>query len=429
MHCPKKYYIRLSDSKRVLIYHFDSNGTPIFTEQSLWSLLSFIGKYTLRPGGVVRQFPLPSVSSSKIVGTPYLMDPTSVVRALSFTNENPDGPITAVDVNTPFILNTYNESVDFKVSWRIRSCNQDVRIGFYSSAVFEFGVTNNLYLITGDKGPALFTKNSGSFTCSQIQNMYCAVDQDVMVDIIVQVVIPEKRIYPDPKPGVYYTQYLDNGLPVYTLRTISDQEGLKKPTKYFECAAEVIRRYLNETSLSITLFDNKPIITKNLLIKVPPTTVFRGIGNNYGANLSSFNTDNQGSYKTDWYFFVNQGLELPPFNQTVRKISYNISLTSNIFPYSINAQVTMQWMSNGSIWHKHIKLNSAGQEDGEAIINYDGIPSPYIISGSMLLSNAYSDVNITVYYTSSNPSVIGNVASTAEFTDITVEYIPLQLII
>jgi hypothetical protein len=300
--------------KKNLVYTIDEDGKPLFSKQylRLWTLLTYVGPYAPRgEGAIVSSFLLPKNSLSKLRGIGQITDPSSSIRLILFANETLDGPINPINPNTQFYLTTYNTAVNYEVSWKISKnnhCNK-TKIAFYSSANFEFKIDNKLELISGNKGVCIFTKNTGSFVCEMIKNFYVAVDKNVLVDLEVKIVIPKKVVYPPP----VYTKYIkifDKNckkriIPVYTLQPKSEDFGIKKPTKYFKSEAKLIRRYLDETALSLTLFNPLNIVNSD------PIT-FTNLGNAYGLDLASMDSSAYPQYATDNYYFVQQGLILTP---------------------------------------------------------------------------------------------------------------------
>lgn len=270
----------------------------------LWYMLSDWGRsaVVISNESVVTQFPLPQVSQSILNGIPYITDPSSEVIVYSFTNENPNGPIMTEE---GFQLKTYSDAINFKIEWIVEGeVDECFKIGFYTSDDFDFLATNNLYLISGDRGASLFAKPSGSFICETIMNFYVATNRNVPVKIIVTAVIPKARFYPDyiTKP---YTQYLffkdecgrKYEIPVYTLTVVEDIYVSKEPTKYVMNVANIISKFLNDTSLSITLFEpplsnNRPFVRDVIrTYKDVPTVIspYR-VGGTLSLNTDNFST-------------------------------------------------------------------------------------------------------------------------------------------
>jgi hypothetical protein len=304
--------------EKILVYNIGEDGKPIFTKQflKLWQLLTYTGPYAQREdGGIVETFPLPENSLSKLIGIGQSVDPTSTVRLILFSNQTQNGPILDINPNIPFLLTTYDASVNYKISWRIKPnrekiCNK-TKIGFYSSANFEFEIDNHLELISGNKGVCIFTENSGSFICEMIKNIYVAVDQDVLVDVDVKVVIPNERLYP-PRSFTRYIKIYDDDcnkheIPVYTLSPVSQEVGLKEASEGFRYIARLIREYLEKTSLSIILFNNMGTISNRLA-----PIEFTNLDNIFGFNISSIGTSSYPDFATDRYYFIQQGLKLTP---------------------------------------------------------------------------------------------------------------------
>src|SRR5437868_12125708 len=78
--------VSASGNKEIKIYTINKNGdvvvNPKFIE--LWSLLVKVGNFNYMGGFTTTTFPLPSMSSSKLRGVPFLTDPSSPVKILTF---------------------------------------------------------------------------------------------------------------------------------------------------------------------------------------------------------------------------------------------------------------------------------------------------------------------------------------------------------
>ena len=271
--CKEKYNTSLYECNNTL-YECNNVVPKIFTDEYLgiWSILSEVGKFDYFGPEFTTKFQLPASSETRLSGTPFLTDESSVVRVFSFIAENGDGPI--IDDGGGFILNTVNDALNFRIKWKINknSINliPNVKIGFYSSNRFTYGITNKLYLICGNKGPSIFNANKcnnykGSFTCSNINIVYVAADNDVTINLTVQIIVPKKIVTPlltIGKPVFQYYKTTNKKIIPVTKLTLLDQTTLaaiSKPLPCFKEEAKYVNKYLNDTALSITLFDQATI--------------------------------------------------------------------------------------------------------------------------------------------------------------------------
>lgn len=448
-------YITLPNGKSVKLFTINSEGVPIFSSQflRLWALLFDVGK-TGAPSfvGLITTFTLPSKSTSTLRGTPYLTDPRSIVRVYSFNNPNLEGPIR----NEGFALETSSEDLDLQISWNIENLgnDQNVKIGFYRSNGFVYNTTNTLSLICGDRGPALFNRSQGSFRCSQIGLLYVASDRDVIINLEVTVVVPRKRISPlvtPEKPYVKYMKVYDKcnsctkwSLPVYKIRAIQQENAAvihdKQATSIFKTASQVINKYLRETALSITLFDDEPNQQLGVLRLMPKQikTYENVATREYNAGTLSryvnvsMNT-NDIPDRDDEFANMYQGIKLtPPENSppgTVPKITFNIEVN---FPggLEISASVWVQYLTSGR-WPTHSRLNEKGEVVGDAIFPEDGtkyVLSPYnlhVITHSFILKEDARDFGITIYYNTDRNTdrTVADILRSTKFRKITVEWI------
>jgi len=265
-------HLQLSNGDKIIIYEEDNNGAIVFLPQfrQLWSLLAFVGRMLPFSPGIVTDFPLPPSSTSNLFGIPFLTDPQSVVRVLSFTNDNPTGPI----INDGFILETFSSPINMKISWMALNPTKNFKIGFYLSDTFFYNQTNRLELICGNKGPSIFPCRRGTFISPYVGFLYVAVNEDTSVNVTVRVSIPNQIFSPVVTPEQSYTEFITVrknckkfNVPVFTIRFAEDIDGpffLKTVSKFFQSAERVIRRFLDATSLTITLFTDEELITSKI---------------------------------------------------------------------------------------------------------------------------------------------------------------------
>jgi hypothetical protein len=88
----------------------------------------------------------------------------------------------------------------------------------------------------------------------------------------------------------------------------------------------------------------------------------------------------------------------------------------------VNAEVTIQRMDNGSIWHYHNQLDPlTGNIIGSARTQYQ---QPTTMSGSFILPERSEDFNITVYYSGFPPGPLQASEGTV-YRKVTVEYVSI----
>ena len=282
-----KHYLNKSRKKKIIKHLFDKKNAQ------LWSILSTCGFFQYTGAGVISDIPSPLIPKSILTGISQLSDPESPVRIINFKLDNTGGPIASID--NGFVMNTYNNLSGYKISYKVVSDNgiplkSNIKIGFYTSDVFQFNVTNQVFLICGSKGPSLFTTNKcnsykGSFFCNLINFIYVAVDADCNVIIKVKAIVPKKVIQPKityDKPIISYFntarnnshddcrcnkagKYCLNNIPVAITKFACELPDaislilIKKPLPGFRKISTIINKYMDEKSLSITLFDSPNI--------------------------------------------------------------------------------------------------------------------------------------------------------------------------
>ena len=460
----KRNYITLPNGKEIELFTIDSNGVPIFAPEfiRLWSLLNDVGKASPPTFvGKITDFSLPRESKSSLVGTPYLTDPSSIVRVYSFKNLTLNGGISNGPIsNEGFALDISNEDLYYKISWNIRNNNNknNVKIGFYRSNGFTYNTTNNLALICGDKGPALFTRSEGSFTFEGISQLYVATDAEVTVDLEVSVVIPKKRISPlvtkcDPYIG--YITVCDGStkweLPVYKIKSI--RQGYfrmedKRATSMFKDAVKVIHNYLRRTALSLLLFDDEPgeevpsRLEQRIGSRLMQSQIktYTNVGTRvYAPSIADYvtvgmNTNDIGPDKIDEFARVHQGIKLERpenvSNDTVPRISFRIltgKTPNNLGKVFVGIIVSyyINWR-----WPTHYRLDNQGNVVGDAIYPEDS-EAMFINIGdglehSFILKNDATDFSITVYYNEVITSEAAqHLSDNTKFESITVEWITL----
>lgn len=154
--------------------------------------------------------------------------------------------------------------MNYKISWEILS-SRKTKIGFYTSDEFKLGVLNKLYLICGSKGPSLFSESVGYFIFTGNMNLYVAVNRDVEVILKVDTIIPKLYFFPTLTPHNEYIKYIVNGdrchkaqkVPLYItfLTRETSFSGRTVPGREFEKLYMEMIKYLEETSLNLTLFE------------------------------------------------------------------------------------------------------------------------------------------------------------------------------
>ena len=429
--CGKSNYLKLCNGNKILIWKRSKDGTIIFSDQfkKLWFMLAFTGTIVNKGGGIGTNIPKPIALTSFLKGNSFLSDPTSIVRVVSFVLSDTDGPI----ITDGIVLETYSDAPNFLISWKITGKhkthnNSNVRIGFYTSDIFQFQLTNNLYLICGNRGPSLFDANNtncyrGSFECQSIPRFYVAVDKEVNVKLKVTAIIPKKRKFPIVTYEMPYTKYINISnckdirtlIPVYTL-TVPDPNSIniiKAPVKKFVQISRLIQRYLDLTSLTITLFqeqqrfkllnmNNKKFgvnqaVRTEVYENVPVIITQTAFDKYFNASLSSQNIP----VRTDWDI-VYQGIKLFPDATTAAiKIDYKFSTLVRFNtefppgPINIRLRVTAQWMDYFRFWHYHTMVNET-----LAITEFPPFSSQTTVQGSFMLKPDALDFNLTVYYIS-----------------------------
>ena len=261
----------------------------LFSKEFLgvWDILSYVGTWGYMGPSIIKQFNLPPSSETRLRGISFLTDPSSIVRVFSFDIENTDGPIVNNDDEFPFpfLLDTFSDALIYRIIWKISDAaiSDNIKIGFYTSDAFDPNITNRLWLVCGNKGPSLFDANKcnnymGSFICKYLSRLYIAADRDVTIQLRIQIIVPEKKVFPLFFEDKYVYEYYktQNGLIPVTKSILlldtgtTDIEGdtdivtdpstditleTTTPLPCFREASEYVDKYINDTSLSITLFD------------------------------------------------------------------------------------------------------------------------------------------------------------------------------
>lgn len=444
--CVKTEYINLCDNKIPLYLDF-SNGDiklcPQFTK--LWNLFCSVNTTTnLIPTAqneIVTDFSLPTTSVSNLSGTPDITDPNSEVIVYTLVNNNPNGPVTTSEPN--FVMDLFSQALFYQISWDvIEPTSKNFRIGFYTSDNFMFNTLNRLFLICSCEGPALFNKRSGSFINPGTLNFYVATNEFVKINVTVTVIIPKKRIYPIVTPCDEYVKYInicnDNSkykIPVYTIKYIPDDQnmpkGLVTPTPQFKKVARKIQKFLDSTSLSITLFPiiNGPLLGSELFpVNTTVSHTFSSVSNcakNKTADIPGDPYTHTYSYDGCYY-----GIQLFPQKNMVPVISYQFLINAD-FPSLRRCQnmagfrclfafVFLEYFVDGR-WETLTQING-----DLAIQDISSFNSGFnVINNSFTLQEDTDAVNITIKYGTEGDILVANDA--ADHTSdlrIGVKYIP-----
>ena len=412
--------------------------------QQLWSLLSYTGPLDNRGGGPITDIPVPDNPSSNLIGLSFITDPTSVVKVVLFDNPGPGEPI----ISGGFFLETFNNLSGYEISWTLNDKNASkkrkhskVKIGFYTSDSFEFDTTNKLVLICGNKGPSIFDSttesgNRGSFKCDFINRIYVAVDKEVEVNLKVTAIIPSVLSFPDiTRENYYYIEYFKifdgcnlEKIPIYKIRAIdaSTFDLLKTASKKFRTVASVIQNFLEDTSLSITLFSNpNQLADIPFQIYGPDQIIPYTFGSfNIYRNLS-MNTTLIASYGT--YRWRDRPLIPDFFNQGIKTITNHVKITY-IITLSIEGSssaehedvtaTTKLLQLNGGLWYTYdTDDNKKAESSVGGIIVNSSIPT--VLTGSFTLTTAGA-FNITVYFSAGEESIF---LVNPEFTMIRIDYL------
>ena len=414
----KCHYLKLPNCEKVPI--FSNNRClplekPKFCDQftKLWRLLFNVG---LANGptfsGIVDSFPIPENPSSKLVGVPFITDPSSTVRLFSFTNTNLLGPI----VTDGYNLQTYNDSVFYEIKWNIRDNLEDFIIGFYRSDGFAEDTTNTFSLICGSRGASIFNRRSGKMVSPGISNLFVATNKDTIIDLEVTVIIPDKIVYPDLIEP--YNKYMvvkdccDNefNMLVYTI-SFTDDTGaniIKQPSKYFIEATKVIQDFLIATGLSVTLMNSSEEKRISLACNNCVGTIgcgFRDIITReyynpyFGHGNVSMNT-NLVCNPQYWTVGVYQGIKLNTPDNKLPRITYEIfTFEEGVVDYEYTTTVVLQYKS-GELWFTHDSVNNQGDPNGEAktFRKWTSTGSTLLLNGSFLLGKTAEAFGITIYY-------------------------------
>jgi len=107
----------LSNKKRIKVFEQRADGELRITKQfqQLWFDLFDIGIFLNRGGLITSDIPFPLRATSKLIGTSFLTDPSSIVRVVSFDLLTTNGAITTGG----FELQTFNTGLYYKVSYKL----------------------------------------------------------------------------------------------------------------------------------------------------------------------------------------------------------------------------------------------------------------------------------------------------------------------
>ena len=421
--CPTKF------EKKIKKYSF------LFERRNakLWQFLSDTGTSNALGSGPIPPAPPQPSNKSRLVGTSFLTDPSSVVRVLGYTIDNLDGPIS---VQNDFIMVTYDGTVDYKISYKVTDIEgnkpqSSVLIGFYTSNPFVFNQENRLTLISGNKGPSIFCANhcnnfKGSFKCKSTTFIYTAVDADVKVFITVKTIIPKVLIVPFITPDDPFIQYLrsstfdcccekclcKNRKIAVSITTTTDFVTLiKNPTPCFEAISRFIHEYLDFRSLSITLFE--PLVIDPSLY--PQSYKFPNVADTTKPGVLVDVTNNSGyaAIRTNglpnrtylWTGFNYIGLKLqgiPVIN--FYKISYEVRFsviktnpnTPNImFSPSIDLQGYYAFFR----WKTFPRYDERGLPNGRTSDSFGpfNLNQPLVLSGVFFIDSGQTAFSLIIY--------------------------------
>ena len=420
--------------------HIDKSLHHCKKINKLWYLLSQTGSLSNFGGGIVTNPLKPQKLQSNLIGQSFLTDPSSTVRVVSFNNPGTGEPITTGG----YVLETYNNEAIYQISWTLNNeddlskCKSSkVRIGFYTSDDFEFDITNKLFLICGNKGPAIFESTQanayrGSFRCTQINRIYVAINKDVEVQLKIQVIMPSYIKYPIiSEDHQLYTKYITlptdrcsekRKIAVYTIKP-TDQylvDLIKQETKCFKKPTKVIKEFLEDSSLLITLFS--PINSTRFLL--PPTEIYTSVKigtiNSSLRRSSYMNTNSLAPTGKATYSYLNDYVGLKTASTRCR-VSFTItSKLSSFYDIFITGRVECQQPVNG-LWRAYDTIN--GERAVTLFPGYVTETGPKTVSGSFELNiQAFS---LTIYYIPINDQDYGDQHYIFEttFDEIKIEYL------
>lgn len=413
------HYLTLCNHERIPFFKEEQGKKPKFCSQfsKLWKLLYSAGEGSFPiSSGVVTSFDIPNKLVSKLVGRQELIDPTSIARIYTFTNEDLYGPVT----NSGYELNLYNDELSYEIKWQVKENVEGFIIGFYRSDGYPKDNTNTFSLVCGNKGASIFGKTCGSFICPGITNLYVASNKNVIINMEVRAIIPDKVIYPtitENKPYQKFITIQDREhnyfrLLAYEIRVIPNTNNvIKKPGKHFISATKAIQKYLLDTGLSVSLVSNNKATTRQpVSLETCPTCVGNSI-----CNSSIIGTVRQSTLRlggrvitdatktcTKVYCIekVCRGIRLNPPSGKVSNISFIIKTnTKNIPTYNVSVSIQYIPDSRDRIPITHNKLNKQGRLDGYAMLNRDVSPSEEaIFKGEFRISETAQDFIISVEY-------------------------------
>jgi hypothetical protein len=412
-----------SECNEKQMYRINKHGDVVVNPNyiELWDLLTNNVGESINMGGLdTTTFFLPKVSQSTLRSTKSLTGPKSKVRLLVFEqiiNYTPSpedtefrGPIG----NQGYALNIFNNLLKYQVSWEILSSKPTI-IGFYSSGDFQLGRTNQLYLISGSRGPAIFQESSGSFVFGGDMNMYVVVNREVNVEVKIEVIVPKRFFSPELTLGPY-TKYFQLGqgdqVPIYRSFIRPDTYTIvTEPSCNFRNLYLLMLAYLEKTRLNLTLFaDNLPQINPLSLmagidIKFLPqrhedVPQSKGSGGGTstirteGLTFSGGSTWGYGALAWEVSFVLAENLlQYKKFPLITLEVNVGPSTSGGGFKTSL----TVKRFVNGS-WTNHTDVDREhGTPKGSCVKTVYLEDLPYEFRESFLLDQEATDYNVTVY--------------------------------
>ena len=434
-------YVPLPNNEQIQVFESTSGGSEaasgfdqfrtgglLFTKQflPLWFYLYQTGITQYKGGFETKKILTPPTPVSKLVGTSFLTDPNSIVRVVSFEALNLDGPITTEG----FQLDIFSSALILQVEWKIAplnrhksrnntsvsdtpkgACRTDgVKIGFYTSDDVRYNTTGNLFLICGDKGPAIFNTGTsggassvpntmkGSFTCKSYSRMFVALDADVQVFLKVTSRRPKVYSFPTLSEGEVYTKYLrvqskcgdTFRLPVFTYRLIAPDfiEIDKQPSELFSTTAAIIQAFMMLTSLTLMFWD-EPVeeVPAGLQLQQVPPRVPYTIPETVSSQITryivhspvttSFEEDRTGTWSDDYIGLKLYGSRITP--EILPVIEWSLTVDGPV-PEGTILTIECQWKS-GALWPIHARVNPlTGEVIGECSLIL-GLPRTNPITG------------------------------------------------
>jgi hypothetical protein len=414
----------------VCLYRINQDGDLVVNPKyiKLWDLLTnYVGESNNLGGFDTTTFALPKISQSTLRSVSSLSSPGSKVRLVTFHQTVPlspgatnfPGPIT----NEGFALRIYGNLLKYRVSWNILS-SQATSVGFYTSSDFMPGVLNQLYLICGSRGPALFRETTGSFLFTGDMNMYVVIDRDVPLELKVEVVIP-KRFFSPELTQEPYTKYLEltkcgtrYQVPVYTSQAVPESYLIvTKPTEQFQQLYDLMLQYLEKTRLNLTLYPDLILPSKLRAVSDDPfrTRIYKDVpAHNYrnaysdGATIAPIKDQDKGKdvggptwnsgnskYIDVCYTLAEHLLE----NRKFPKITVDITVGRSFYSFK-NVQtlpVTIQKYSSGWQYQTNVDI-SKGIPSGKCYdkheLRYD-LPDNF--TSTFILDQEATYFNVTLY--------------------------------